>query len=57
MKLTPFILRTSMELAEKMGAIKDAHMYNNNFISVDGTSGDGTKFSITVKVEEEEQDD
>ena len=56
MTLTACTLRATMELAEKIGAIHDAHLYERNYISVDGKALDGTKFTITVRIEEEEKD-
>ena len=56
MKLTACMLRASMELAEKMGAIQDAHLYERNYITVDGETIDGKKFTITVRMEEEYKD-
>ena len=57
MKNAASILRLSMELAERMGNIHDAHMYDSNFISVDGETSEGKKFSITVRIEEEKEND
>lgn len=56
MKLTAYMLRASMELAEKLGAIQDAHLYERNYITVDGETIDGKKFTITVRMEEEYKD-
>lgn len=57
MKLTAGILRKIMEIAEVLGCINDAHLYDNNFISVAGITRDGKKISVTVRIEEEEKDD
>lgn len=57
MKLTAGILRKIMEIAEVLGCINDAHLYDNNFISVAGITKDGKKISVTVRIEEEEKDD
>lgn len=57
MKLTAGILRKIMEIAELLGCIYSAHLYDNNFISVDGRTRDRKKFSITMRIEEEEKDD
>lgn len=57
MGLTSGILRKIMEIVELMGNIHDAHLYNNNYISVDGRTRDRKKISITVRIEEEEKDD
>ena len=57
MKLTANNLRLCMELAERIGTVTEAHMYDAHFISVEGAAGDGSKFTVTVNVKEENKDD
>lgn len=57
MKCTAGTLRLCMELAERVGTVTDAHLYNAEFITIDGETSDGKHFSITVSMKEEENKD
>ena len=54
MMFTASTLRLCMELAERVGKVTSAHMYNENFIAVEGTTNDGKAFSITMNAKEEQ---
>ena len=56
MKCTASTLRLCMDLAERVGTVTDAHLYNAEFITVDGETHNGKKFSITLNMKEEEKD-
>ena len=59
MKWTASTLRLCMDLAEKIGAVSEAHLYSGEFITVDGiTHHDGKPFTITMnlKIEEDNTD-
>jgi hypothetical protein len=56
MKFTAGTLRLCIELAGRIGEVTDAHLYNSNFISIEGKTSDGNKFGITLGVKEEEED-
>ena len=50
------ILHYLIEVAEAVGAVDCAHYYSKDFITIDGTTEDGKKFSITLHIKEEEND-
>ena len=55
MNITP-ILHQLIDIGIEMGAVDGVHMYDTNFLSVDGKTDDGKKFSITIHIKEEEKD-
>lgn len=42
--------------AKDVGTVKAANMYNDGFMTVEGETKDGKKFSLTLCVKEEEKD-
>lgn len=54
MKFTASTLRLSMDLAERIGTVTEAHLYNSEFITVDGETNKGEKFILTLNMEKEE---
>ena len=56
MKLTTHNLRSCLTLAETIGSVKEAHMYDAHFISVEGVTTDGDQFTVTLNLKEEKED-
>ena len=50
------ILKTLMTIAEQVGTIKRVNMYNDDFLSVEGTTADGRDFYVTLNVHDKEED-
>lgn len=44
-----------IRLAEQIGNVEDAHLYPNDYISVDGKTRDGKVFYINVSLREGEK--
>ena len=42
-------------VAEEVGTVSSAMMYESGFITVDGKTKDGKKFAITLTIKEEEE--
>ena len=57
MKFTGSTLRLCMDLAERIGTVTEAHMYCSEFITVEGQTHNGKKFTITMNMKEEEKND
>lgn len=45
-----------IEIGTKLGAITDAHMYHNDFITIEGKTAEGKEFSLSLHIEEEKND-
>ena len=43
-------------IGNEMGFVECVHMYDTHFMSVEGKTIDGKKFSITINIQEEEKD-
>lgn len=50
------ILCRLIGLCNEVGTVTSAMMYDNGFITIDGKTNDGKKFSITMSVMEEDKD-
>ena len=50
------VLHQLIDIGNEMGAVESVHMYDTNFMSIDGKTNDGKKFSITINIKEEEKD-
>ena len=50
------ILKDLLEFADRMGVVDSMNCYDNGYMTVDGKTHDGKKFSITLHFEEEEKD-
>lgn len=50
------ILKNLLEFADRMGLVDQMLCYDRGFSTVEGKTRDGKKFSITLKIEEEEKD-
>lgn len=48
------IFQKLMNIGLKLGNVTTAHLYENDFITVEGVTTEGKKFSITLHVMEEE---
>ena len=51
------IFKTLIDTAINLGIITSAHMYDDNFISIDGVSYEGKKFSLTMTIKEGNEND
>ena len=47
------ILQKMIEIGITVGTITDVHMYDNDFITIEGVIQDGKKFSFTLHIKEE----
>ena len=43
-------------VAENVGTVKAANMYNDEFMTIEGVTQEGKKFSITLSIKEEKKD-
>ena len=55
MNITP-ILHQLIDIGYAMGTVNCVHMYDTDFLTIDGKTYDGKKFSITINIKEEEKD-
>lgn len=46
-----------IEAGAQIGTVTAANYYNKNFVTVEGVTDGGQKFSITLTIEEEKKDD
>lgn len=51
------IFQKLMNIGLKIGNVTTAHLYDNDFITIEGVTTEGKKFSITLHVMEEENKD
>ena len=49
------ILVEMIRLADQFGCIEDAHLYHNDFITIEGKIKSGKKFSLSLSVKEDEK--
>lgn len=45
-----------IRLAEQYGEVVTGHMYENDYITIDGVTKDGKSFNINLMVREEKKD-
>lgn len=60
MKLHSGHLRSSLNLAEGIGSITEAKLFDNDFIKVAGVTDDGREFYVSINIldkKEEKEDD
>ena len=50
------ILKYLLEFADRIGLVDQMLCYDKGFQTVEGKTRDGKKFSITLRIEEEETD-
>ena len=55
MNLT-IILHQLIDIGYAMGDVEGVHMYDTNFLTIDGKTNEGKKFSINIHIKEEEKD-
>lgn len=51
------IFQKLIETGIKIGTITDAHLYNDGFINIEGVSHEGKKFSLSLQIKEENEND
>ncbi len=51
------IFQKMLEISVKVGNITSAHLYDSGFITIEGESYEGKKFSLTLHIEEEKEND
>ncbi len=49
------VFKKLTRVAEEVGTVNSAMMYESGFITVDGKTKDGKKFSLTLSIKEEEK--
>ena len=50
------IFQKLMEVGVKVGTVTAAHLYDSGFISIEGMSHEGNKFTLSLHIEEEKND-
>ena len=50
------ILHQLIDIGITMGTVDCVHMYDTDFLAVEGRTDGGKKFSITLHIKEEEKD-
>lgn len=51
------IFQKLMDIGITLGNVTSAHLYDNDFITIEGVAREGKKFSITLHIKEEEKED
>ena len=51
------IFSNLIHIGKCVGAVTSANMYNEEFMTIEGKTEDGKKFSITLVIKEEEKKD
>ena len=51
------IFEALLHLAGGVGKVSNATMYESGFMTVDGKTAEGKKYSITLSIKEENEDD
>lgn len=51
------VLYGLIKVAEQIGTVTSVNMYENGYMSIEGKTEDGKKFSITRIIEKEEKKD
>lgn len=51
------IFEALLHLAGGVGAVSNAMMYDHGFMTVDGKTAEGKKFSVTLSIKEESEND
>lgn len=51
------IFQKLIEIGIALGTITGAHMYDNDFITIEGVAHEGKKFSLTLHIKEENEND
>ena len=51
------IFKTLIDTAINLGIVSNAHMYDNDFITIEGVTYEGKKFSLTMNIKEENEND
>ena len=49
-------LQKLIEIGTTVGNITDVHLYNNDFITIEGVTAEGKKFSLNLHIMEEKND-
>ena len=50
------ILQQMIEICNTVGVITEVHMYDSDFINIEGAAFDGKKFSLTLHIKEGESE-
>ena len=50
------IFQKLIEIGIMLGTVTDAHLYGNDFISIEGVAHEGKKFSLSLHFREEAED-
>lgn len=51
------IFQKLIEIGITLGTITDAHLYDNDFISIEGVAYEGKKFSLSLHLKEASEND
>lgn len=50
------IFQGLIEIGVKLGNIENAHLYDSDFINIEGVTFEGKKFSLSLNIMEEEKE-
>lgn len=50
------ILSYLLEFSDRIGIVDEMHCYDNSWLTVEGRTRGGMKFSVTLRIEEENKD-
>ena len=45
-----------IEIGTNLGCITNAHLYHNDFITIEGKTAEGKEFSLSLHIKEEKND-
>lgn len=51
------IFQELVEIGRSIGDLANAHLYDSGFISIEGKTKEGKKFSLSLHIAEEEKND
>lgn len=51
------VFQKLLNIGLKLGTVTNAHLYDNDFITIDGVTMEGKKFSLSLHITEEEKND
>lgn len=50
------IFQKLLNIGLKLGTVTNAHLYDNDFITIEGVTAEGKKFSLNLHITEEEKE-
>ena len=50
-----YVLHHLIDVGNEMGNVESVHMYDTDFLSVEGKTNEGNSFSLTIHIKEEKE--